>query len=63
MQVVCGITNIHSFDLTDAECYKLLFLLHILFTFQMLSAFLVSTLKIPYTLPVPADPQPTLSHS
>jgi hypothetical protein len=34
-----------------------------LFTFQMLSPFLVSPLKIPYTLPPHPDLQPSHSHS
>jgi hypothetical protein len=34
-----------------------------LFTFQMLSPFLVSPMKIPYPLPTPPAPQPTDSHS
>jgi hypothetical protein len=32
------------------------------FTFQMLSHFLVSFPKTPYTLPIPPPPQPTYSH-
>jgi hypothetical protein len=34
-----------------------------LFTFQVVSHFLVSPPKIPYPLPPPPEPQPTNSHS
>jgi hypothetical protein len=39
------------------------YLIFSLFTFQMLSSFLVSPLKIPYAFPPPPAPQLTHSHS
>jgi hypothetical protein len=59
-----------GFKLTLAICFCLFvfclvrfFIRYFLFTFQVLSPFLVSPPKIPYPLPTPPAPQPTHSHS